>query len=91
MSDVQTKKKKQSPESAFLDTLKGKEVGIVFVNDNNAPRSQTFLRCKLLWVDRYTYGVEHTTGPGKGEQQELIHKHAVSRMFLVEGTGYERG
>jgi len=80
------KKNKNGPESAFLDTLKGKQIGIVFGGrDEVAIAAPTrFLRCKLLWVDRYSYGIELG-----GRGVEMVMKHAVARLFLVEGTGHE--
>jgi hypothetical protein len=83
--------KNNGPESGFLDKLKGKQIGIVFVGDEkvSATTPIKFLRCQLLWVDRYSYGVE--LPPDPHNRQEMIPKHAVARLFLVEGTGFERG
>jgi len=74
--------KRKGPESEFLDRLKGKQIGIIL--SSQKPDTRQFLRCKLLWVDKYSYGVEEPTG------EKLIPKHAVQGLFLVEGTGYER-
>lgn len=77
--DKSKRNNKRGPESRYYDTLKGQLVGIRLM------ASQKAMRVKLLWVDRYSIGVQDTD-----RAELLVYKHNIASIQRVDaGTGHE--
>ncbi len=85
-NDRQRRKRVQSPESRFYDTLKGENVRIILQRDGIE------LTAKLLWVDRYTLGievnncVERLISKSSLESIELRDHHAMRKRHDHSGA-----
>ena len=65
------------PESRFFDRLKSKNISIT----RSDPTKPTLI-CTLLWVDRYTIGVQYDIGD-LHPQESMIYKENICSIELA--------
>lgn len=73
------KVKRESPESRWFDSAKGKCIKIWFVHPNPSGNYEP-IEGRLVWVDVFSIGIELENNPNT----QLIYKHAISGLELAE-------
>ncbi len=76
---------KKTPESKFYDTVKEQQVDLVFIRDGIE------LTATLLWVDRYTLGIEVNNSVerlvNKSSLESIeLHDHAMRKRHDNSGA-----
>jgi hypothetical protein len=79
MTPPEKKDRARGPESAFWDTLKGQRIVVAPLVAGEGAGRERVLVARLLWVDRFTIGVDDEV---EGRPPRMIFKQAIAWVRL---------